>query len=141
MIKIWAVIGFDGEVHARGESKEQLEKAMGDFLPFANIEQIDYNDAPITERGEKAQAKIRELMKDVRKVHFNLQKGFYALSIDERFENVAKWLEDMKDPNYGYPVHFHDSPSEHQQHVIDWEDEFPETAQTSRDRQAQAHGY
>lgn len=88
MIKVWALQGIDGEIHAVSVDREPLDKyvAQDPLGGLSSVVEIDYNDDPITERGEAIQEELKVILKDVRKLHINKQAGFYAMSIDDRLE-------------------------------------------------------
>lgn len=108
MKKVWALIGIDGEVYGTADTKEILESYMeNDFLSLGEtIEEIDYNDDPITERGLALQEQLRTLLVDVRKIHVNRQKGFFAMHIDDRLQLLVDFIEEGRNSK---PHSFNDS--------------------------------
>lgn len=98
MIKIWALESLDGSVTLTSDSKEQLEAYVANtpLASMCTIVEMDYNDDPITERGERIQEELRELMKDVVNFRMDKQRGFYEMHIDDRLQLIYDILTDTK---------------------------------------------
>ena len=91
MIKTFAMVGLDGEVFAVHEDRAQIEQYMASDPLSAvscSIVEMDYNDDPVTERGEELREMIMPLLKNVRKLHINKQVGFYGMHIDDRYQLI-----------------------------------------------------
>ena len=89
MIKVFALVGIDGEVHVVHQNREELEAYLEkEPMVAEEIAEIDYNDDPVTERGEELREKIMPLLKNVRELHINKQVGFYGMHIDDRYQLI-----------------------------------------------------
>lgn len=94
MTTAYALVGIDGEVHAVVTERQQLEDHLAnqEFDFGGVIQEFEYNDEPITERGQELAAKIQVLMQDVRKIHMNKQIGFYQIHVDDRLQMIYDML-------------------------------------------------
>ena len=93
MIKVFALVGIDGEVHVVHQNREELEaylekEPMVAIMCAEEIVEMDYNDDPVTERGLELEEKIKAALVDVKKIHINKQVGFYAMHIDDRYQLI-----------------------------------------------------
>lgn len=110
MAKMFALVSGMGEVYTVDPSREALETFVAEELEFPlfgmeKIVEFDYNDAPITSRGEEYKEKIRKIFEDSNTTQFRLSKtiGFYELSIDDRFEFIHKLLTEVREaPQYKF---------------------------------------
>jgi hypothetical protein len=111
MTKLWALIGIDGEVFVTSPEKERLVKlVLNDPLySYTTLTEMEYNDAPITERGEKLIEQLRDLLKDCRGFHMNKQVGFYAMHIDDRYQLIYDVLTGPMEPFEFGDRHFDES--------------------------------
>lgn len=70
--------------------RTQLEELLADdpFAGMYDIVEIDYNDAPLTEVGEKIKEELVELMTKSGLTNFKMELGpkFYEKSADERMQ-------------------------------------------------------
>ena len=99
MIKVFALVGIDGEVHVVHQNREELEARLEkEPMVAEEIAEIDYNDDPVTERGEELREKIMPLLKNVRKLHINKQIGFYGMHIDDRYQLIYDILTREGEP-------------------------------------------
>lgn len=104
MAKMFALLSGMGEVYATDPSREALETFITEELEFPlfgmeKIVEFDYNDAPITSRGEEYKEKIRKIFEESKTIKFRMSKtiGFYELSIDDRFEFIHKLLTEVRE--------------------------------------------
>ena len=104
MAKMFALVSGMGEVYATDPSREALETFITEKLEFplfgmTKIVEFDYNDAPITPRGEEYKEKIRKIFENTKTTKFRMSKtvGFYKLSIDDRFEYIYKLLTEARE--------------------------------------------
>lgn len=92
MIKMFALVGLDGEVFLTHEDRAQLQE-YNDRNGFGmyNIVEMNYNDDPMTERGEKLSARIEETFgKDlIKNLHLNKGVKFYEMHIDDRLQMIS----------------------------------------------------
>ena len=123
MIKVFALVGIDGEVHVVHQNREELEAYLEkEPMVAEEIAEIDYNDDPVTERGEELREKIMPLLKNVRELHINKQVGFYGMHIDDRYQLIYDILT-----REGEPFEFGDSHKkapESEQPQVDLEERF-----------------
>jgi hypothetical protein len=105
MITAYALVGIDGEVHAVVTERQQLENHLAnqEFDMGETIQEFEYNDEPMTERGKELAAKIQALMQNVRKFHMNKQIGFYQVSVDDRLQIVYDALTRLDADIEHYP--------------------------------------
>ena len=105
-MKQFALCGVGGEVIGMANTREELEAAISDdplFSPFnsmTDIVEFEYNDAPITSRGEEYREKIRVIFEERNVNYFRLNKriGFYEMHIDDRFEYIYNILTEAYVP-------------------------------------------
>ncbi len=107
---MFALVSGMGEVYVTDPSREAIETFIAEKLEFPlfgmeKIVEFDYNDAPITSRGEEYKEKIRKIFEDSNTTQFRLSKtiGFYELSIDDRFEYLHNLLTEVREaPSYKF---------------------------------------
>lgn len=109
MIKAFALKSLMGSISQVTLDRSQLEKLLENdpFGGMAEIVEINYNDAPLTEVGEKIKADLLTKMTDKNLINFKADwgPGFYELSADDRM----KLVYDLLTEDHGEPIRFNDS--------------------------------
>jgi len=101
MIKAYAIKGIDGSITSVTTDREALEKYLEANPLYSGmiegIVEIDYNDEPLSEAGEKLKTDLVEAMtkKGVQHFHMSLGPKFYEKSADERMQFVWDILHDV----------------------------------------------
>ena len=98
MIKAWALVGFDGCVigmpFATQEVAQESKDGMSYFGEMVDIQEIDYNDEPLSDEGRARAAVLQDLLveKRITKLHMSKLPGFYKMSADERVEFMINMI-------------------------------------------------
>jgi hypothetical protein len=114
-MQAFALVGIDGEVHAVMEDRQKIVDYLATdslgalYNEDDNIVEFEYNDEPMTARGQELVVKIQELMQDVRKIHMNRQVGFYEMHVDDRLQLIYDMLTKTGNFAQAEPFSFNDS--------------------------------
>ena len=93
------------------DTREDAELAISKaelFSGFYEIEEIDFNEEPLSEYGEGRLEVLKEMLKDTLNIHMDKGRSFYSMSADEKVDFMINLLDEVN----GFPrekLDFNDS--------------------------------